>query len=71
VGNDAGTIPGLTPSSLLSTVIPAVSAMMVSAIRWLSLRLLLATKVTAKLMITVVLSKIDHGLSESGENLKH
>jgi hypothetical protein len=70
VGNDGGTIPGLTPSSLLSTVILAVSAMMVSAIRWLSLRLLLATK-TAKLMITVVLSKIDHGLSESGENLKH
>ncbi len=67
VGNDAGIIPGLTPSSKLSTVTPAVSSMGALVIRWLSLRLLLTTKVTAKFTIvevTAVLTKwLDHRLS--------
>jgi hypothetical protein len=63
VEKDAGTIPGLTPSSQLSTVTTAVtvSAMVELAIRWLSLRLLLATTIAE---VAAVLTKwIDHRLS--------
>jgi hypothetical protein len=63
VGKDAGTITGLTPSSQLSTVTTAVtvSAMVELAIRWLSLRLLLATTIAE---VAAVLTKwIDHRLS--------